>query len=441
MNPARPDILLINADYLDVHAGLLKSGYSILVQDGKIVEIGRGKLERAGAQAIDMKGRVLMPGLIDCHVHLMGEMLEARPGHLPSSQVLRAARRLYRMLRRGFTTVRDAGGADAGFRDAVLDRVIPGPRLFVSGRALSQTGGHADQRSPYTYADACGCSGLVAAFGRVADGVPNLLAAAREELRLGADQIKIVCAGGVGSAVGTLSQSQFSDEEIQAVVAEATRAETYVMAHVYSAEGIKRLATLGVRTIEHGNLLDAEGARMMAERGAFLVPNLIAYQSIEKYGKAQGYPLAGLAKLCQILEAGSRSLELARHAGVKIAYGSDLVKDPESQSEEFLLRSEVMTPLEIIRSATLVGAEVVRMQGRIGELSVGAYADMIAVDGNPLDDLALLRDQGRHIPFIMKAGFVEVDETAQVDAGHWQARWFPPELPLGQGKPITTTGE
>ncbi|OTP74122.1 metal-dependent hydrolase family protein [Caballeronia sordidicola] len=345
MPTIRQDIVFQNVDYLDVREGDLKSGRSIYVKSGIISEIARGKIERVGALVCDLKGRTLMPGLIDCHVHLMGEMLEASPSAHLSAQVLRASRRLFRMLQRGFTTVRDAGGAHAGFRTAVAQRLIPGPRLFVSGRALSQTGGHADQRSPFNFADPCGRVGLIAGFGRVADGVPDLLKAARDELRLGADQIKIVCAGGVGSAVGTLNQSQFSDEEIRAVVEEAGRSETYVMAHVYSADGIKRLAGLGVRTIEHGNLLDEDGARLMAKNGTFLVPNLVAYQSIAKYGRAQGYPLSGLAKLDQILNARTRSIELAMHSGVKIAYGSDLVKDPESQSQEFRKRgtSDVLT--------------------------------------------------------------------------------------------------
>ena len=170
----------------------------------------------------------------------------------------------------------------------------------------------------------------------------------------------------------------------------------------------------------------------MAERGTFLVPNLIAYQSIAKYGRAQGYPLAGLAKLDEILNVGARSIELAMHSGVKIAYGSDLVKDPESQSKEFLIRSEVMSPIDVIRSATITGAEVVRMPNRIGEICEGAIADIIAVDGNPLSDLTLLGEQGKHIPMIMKAGVVEIDETNPINAQQWCQGWFPPELPPHQ---------
>jgi imidazolonepropionase-like amidohydrolase len=347
----------------------------------------------------------LIPGLIDAHVHILGE-LAATPTLPLTFQSILGAQRLKRMLRRGFTTVRDAGGADVGYKLAVERRAIQGPRLFIAGHALSQTGGHGDLRSPFDLSDPCGCH-LQSGFGRVADGVPAVLKATRDEIRLGADQIKIVASGGVGSAGGSLHTIQFSNEEIAAIVDEATRSNLYVMAHVYSAEGVKRLVQLGVRTIEHGNLIDDEAARAIAGKGAYLVPNLVAYRSIARYGEAQGYPAAGLARLGEILAAGARSLEIATAAGVKIGYGSDLVKDPESQSEEFIIRSEVLPPLEIIRSATLIGAEIVRMQGKLGLLSEGAMADILAIDGNPLEDLKLLTEQGAHIPVIIKDGYVE----------------------------------
>jgi imidazolonepropionase-like amidohydrolase len=245
-----------NLNYLDVEAGCLQSGISIHVDNGRIVEI-------------DLKGRTVMPGLIDCHVHSVSDLSGTQ--FLPSTQALHAGKRLFRMLRRGFTTVRDAGGADAGFKDAIKQRAIPGPRLFVSGKALSQTGGHGDHRTPFDLTDYCGCVRSSLGFGRLADGVPDFLKAARDELRLGADQIKIVASGGVGSAAGSLNQAQLSDDEVRAVVDEATRAGTYVMAHVYSAAGVKRLLELGVRTIEHGNLIDEDAARAIAARGAYLV--------------------------------------------------------------------------------------------------------------------------------------------------------------------------
>jgi imidazolonepropionase-like amidohydrolase len=405
--PNEPQLLLTNADLLDVSAGRVIANVSLRVAGGLITEISQGLISKGNERVIDLKTRTLMPGLIDAHVHILGE-LAATPTLPATFQSIMGAQRLKRMLRRGFTTVRDAGGADAGYKLAVERRAIQGPRLFISGHALSQTGGHGDLRSPFDLSDPCGCH-LHSGFGRVADGVPAVLQATRDEIRTGADQIKIVASGGVGSAGGSLHTMQFSDEEISAIVDEARRSNLYVMAHVYSAEGVKRLVRLGIRTIEHGNLIDEEAAKAIADKGAYLVPNLVAYRSIAKYGEAQGYPAAGLARLGEILAAGARSIEIASAAGVKIGYGSDLVKDPESQSEEFLIRSDVQPPLDIIRSATLVGAEIVRMQGKLGVLKEGSIADILAVDGNPLEDLKLLTEQGTHISMIIKDGYIEKD--------------------------------
>ncbi|MBN9489735.1 MAG: amidohydrolase family protein [Alphaproteobacteria bacterium] len=403
------DLLLTNADILHVEDGSISKSRSLRLSGGRIVEIGTGHLGDGKAEVIDLKGRVVMPGLIDAHVHILGELAHvADPNSkMRTFQAILGAKRLLRMLRRGFTTVRDAGGADAGYRSAVAERAMPGPRIFISGHALSPTGGHGDKRSHTDLSDPCGCVHLHASFGRVCDGVPNVLTAARDEIRLGADQIKIVASGGVGSTGGTLHTMQFSDDEIRAVVDEAARSGTYVMAHVYSSEGVKRLVRLGVRSIEHGNLIEDDAARMIAEAGAFLVPNLVAYDSISKYGRAQGYPESARSRLEEVLAAGARSLDIARRAGVKIGFGSDLVKDPESQSNEFTIRAEIMKPIEIIQSATLIGAEIVRMEGQIGTISVGAIADLIAVDGNPLEKIDLLTGQGASIPLIIKDGYVE----------------------------------
>jgi imidazolonepropionase-like amidohydrolase len=239
------------------------------------------------------------------------------------------------------------------------------------------------------------------------NGVSEVLHAARDEIRLGADQIKIMAGGGIGSPHGFLEYDQFTDAEIIAVVDEARRARKYVMAHVYSCEGVKRLVRLGVRSIEHGNLIDDEAAQMMKQAAAYLVPTLIVYQVVSKYGRQHGFPEAGLARLDTILNARTRSMELAQHYGVKIGYGSDLVKAPDYQSDEFLIRGEVQKPIDVIRSATLVGAEIVGRAGQLGVLAEGAVADVIAVDGNPLDDLTLLTEQGAHIPLIIKDGYIE----------------------------------
>lgn len=407
--PAEP-LALENFDLLDVVAGRLIAGCSLTIENGRIASIAKGRLAASAAKMrrMDLKGRTLMPGLIDCHVHILQSIFPQTADFLPSYLTAAAVVRLGEMLDRGFTTVRDAGGADAGHRKAVEDGLVRGPRLFVAGRALSQTGGHGDARSQADMLEPCGCSALLkGGIGRIVDGVPDALHAVRDEIRLGADQIKIMSGGGIGSPHGFLEYDQFTEEEIRAVVDEARRARRYVMAHVYSADGVKRLVRLGVRSIEHGNLIDDEAARMMKEAGAFLVANLIVYEVVAKFGREHGFPEAGLARLQTILDAGTRSIELAAHHGVKLGYGSDLVKAPDYQSDEFLIRARVQKPIDVIRSATIVGAEIVCRTGQLGVIAEGAVADLIAVDGNPMDDVALLTGQGRHMPLIVKDGRVE----------------------------------
>ena len=403
-------LALENFDLLDVRAGTLTNRCSLTIEAGRITAIVKGgaPAAAAGMRRINLGGRVLMPGLIDCHVHILQSIFPQSADFLPSFLTAAAVRRLGEMLDRGFTTVRDAGGADAGHRMAVEQGIVRGPRLFVSGRALSQTGGHGDARSQADMLEPCGCAALLkGGIGRIVNGVPEVLRAARDEIRLGADQIKIMSGGGIGSPHGFLEYDQFTEEEIRAVVDEARRARRYVMAHVYSAEGVKRLVRLGVRSIEHGNLIDDEAARMMQAAGAFLVGNLVVYEVVAKFGREHGFPEAGLARLQTILDAGTRSIELAQRYGVKLGYGSDLVKAPDYQSEEFIIRGRVQKPIEVIRSATLVGAEIVGRTGSLGEVCVGATADLLAVNGNPLENLGLLTGQGAHLDLILKDGRIE----------------------------------
>jgi len=400
------DFLFKNLALLDVREGVLRSRHQVLVRGDTIAEVAEGVIDAKGVREIDLGGRTLMPGLIDCHVHIHPTILPPTPTMLPSLITAHALKTLEGMLMRGFTTVRDAGGADAGHRQAIVQGLCKGPRLFVAGRAISQTGGHGDPRNPANQSEPCACSPYLAGFGlgRIADGVGEVRKAVRDEIRQGADQIKLMAGGGVGSLADPVDQLQYSAEEILAAVDEATRSHTYVMAHVYTAEGIKRCVEYGVRTIEHGNLIDEEAARMMAEAGAYLVSNLIIYDLMAKQGRELGYPDALLAKLGDLFEVGQRSIEIAKRVGVKVAYGTDISRAPQYQSDEFLMRRSIQTPAEIMRSATLVGAEVVRMQDRLGVITSGALADLLVIDGDPLEDLTLMTDQGAHIPIIMQNG-------------------------------------
>jgi imidazolonepropionase-like amidohydrolase len=312
--------------------------------------------------------------------------------------------------------VRDAGGAGFAFKQAVESGLAQGPRLFVSGRALSQTGGHGDMRARTDFLDPnapCPTCVRVGALARVVDGVDAVRRAVREELQMGADQIKIMASGGVASPTDPVGAFGYCEDEIRAIVEEARARGTYVMAHAYTAEAIARAVRCGVRTIEHGNIVDAPTAALMAQLGAYAVPTLVTYDALANEGESFGLPKESVAKVADVREAGLRSLEIYKAAGVKMGFGSDLLGESQRlQSDEFRLRAEVLSPAEAIASATTIGAEVLGMSDRLGRLVPGALADILVVDGNPLRDVACLLGQGEHIPLVMKEGAIQFDELA-----------------------------
>ena len=392
---------------LDPRRDALVDNAHVLVEDDRIKEVADRPIGAASATRVDLRGRTLMPGLIDAHIHLMLrevniQSLDGVPLTLLAAKGSVSARA---MLMRGFTSVRDTGGADYGMKAAIESGLFEGPRVFISGMPISQTGGHGDFRKRTQTGFECNCCSGLAHAARVADGVPEVLRAVRDELRKGADQIKIMVSGGVASQADPLESLQFRMDEIEAAVEEATRWGTYVCAHAYAAEAIRRAVTAGVRTIEHGNLIDEPTARLMAEKKAYLVPTLVAYDALKRRGPEYGLSAYSLQKNEIVLNAGLRSIEIARAAGVQIGFGSDLIGQlPNDHCREFLIRSEVMRPIEIIRSATLVNAEIVRQSGKLGEIVAGAFADLLVVDGDPTRDLGVLQDDGAHIPAIMKGG-------------------------------------
>ncbi len=407
---AMTQLKLTNFDLLDTAGGILHAGCEMLIKDDLIAEVSDRVIAAGRVPSLDLGGRVVMPGLIDCHIHICAEGLVAYPQSLPSLTTARAAKMLKDTLLRGFTTVRDAGGADYGHKLAVEQGLFTGPRLFVSGSPLSQTAGHGDQRQWGELGEPCACSSIIG-LSTIADGISQVRKAVRTQLGRRVDQIKIMASGGVSSPADPVVNVQYSMEELCAAVDEAKRAHTYVLAHAYSAQAIERAIDAGIRSIEHGNLINERVAAKLTAAGGFLVPTLVTYRKIIDLGSRFGLSAEQLEKAAEVAQAGLESLSIASRAGVQTAFGTDLYLTPhEDQCEEFLIRAEVQSPAEILKSATVISARLLRMETKIGQLIPGAFADLLVVDGNPLEDLGLLQDQGARMPLIMKGGERVKDE-------------------------------
>jgi imidazolonepropionase-like amidohydrolase len=402
-----PQILFRNLNLLDPRWNEARGGYEVLVEGDLIKEVSSKPIKAAKAQVVDCGKRTLMPGLIDCHVHVF--LVEVNIRNLENMPLTlltaRSADLMKGMIDRGFTTVRDTGGADWGIKTAVESGLIPGPRLFISGRAIGPTGGHSDSRRRTDTGASCGCCNAMVYCMAIADGADEVRKLVREQMRQGADQVKIMCSGGVASPYDPLDSLQFSEAEIAAATDEARNFGRYVLAHAYTPEAITRAVTNGVRTIEHGNLIDAKSAKLLKSSGGYMIANLVTYFSMKDRAAQFGMSADMLAKNDIVLEGALRSLEICKAAGVKVGYGTDLLGALQvDQSLEFTHRAKVLKPLEIIRQATVVGAEILRQEGKLGIVEPGAFADLIVVDGNPLKKLELFLDQGAHLPAIMKAG-------------------------------------
>src|SRR5712672_168710 len=402
-----------NFAMLDPEIGELRGGHELAVEGETIKEVSAKPIRAPEAAVVDCGGRTLMPGLIDSHVHVvLSDVVIRNLESVPLTlMTARAARLMRGMLDRGFTSVRDTGGADWGLKEATDKGLLPGPRLFIAGRAIGPTGGHSDGRRRTDFGLRCQCCNALSFAMGIADGTTEVRRAVREEMRQGCDQVKIMMSGGVASPYDPLDSLQFSVGEVEAAVQEAHAFGRYVCAHAYTPEAITRAANAGVRTIEHGNLIDDASARLMAEKGMFLVANLVTYYAMKDRAAQFGMIGESLAKNEIVLQGGLKSLEICKRHGIPVAYGSDLLGELHwDQSKEFTIRQEVVSPIEIIRSATVIGAEVLRMPGKLGTLQPGAFSDAIIVDGNPLKDLALLGDQGKHLSLIMKAGHLHKNQ-------------------------------
>jgi imidazolonepropionase-like amidohydrolase len=383
-------VLYTNARLFDPATGKLSVPSSLLIENGMISAIKKGTLKVEGLTPIDLNNKVLMPGLIDCHVHVVASSLNlGNVARMPNVlAAFNAVPIMEGMLKRGFTTVRDAGGADFAMAQATASQLVRGPRIFPSGKALSQTGGHGDFRGRSDEIEPCACSSKVGNLARVVDGVDAVRLAVRQEIQRGATQIKIMASGGVASPNDPIHALGYSEDEIRAIVEEAQNAGTYVMAHAYTPTAIERAVRNGVRSIEHGNNLDDASAAAMAKYNAFLVPTLITYDALANEGAALGLPPESVAKIESVRANGMRSLELARKHGVEIAFGSDLLGESHRhQSTEFNLRSSVLGNLRALQHATINAAKLLNQVGKLGVIAKGAHADFLVLAQNPVDDL------------------------------------------------------
>lgn len=409
-----PRLLIENTRPFDSVRGTLGPVSRILIDRGRIEAVTAEPVTVGDvAQRIDAGGRVALPGLIDAHVHVVAAShdLIGLAQTAPSLVVAESAQIMRGMLHRGFTTVRDAAGADFGLQEAVARGLFEGPRLFIAGFPISQTGGHADMRPKGVRQREmfCSCAGL-GLIGAIADGVGEVRRAVREQVRNGANQIKIMAGGGIASPTDPLEGTQFSMDELRAACEEAEAANLYAMAHAYSPRAVTRAVQAGVRSIEHGNLIDEATAREMKKAGAFLVPTLATYAALADEGERLGWSAEMLAKLERVKSRGVEAVRIAHAEGVPVVFGTDLLGHMHGrQNEEFGLRSAAQDAVAVLQGATSVAARLLRQEGQLGEVAAGAHADLLLVDGDPTKDLSMLARPEEGIRLLVQGGRIVAD--------------------------------
>jgi imidazolonepropionase-like amidohydrolase len=403
-----------NARVFDGVAAQRSVPQDVLIRGDRIEAIGKSLTIEPGAREIDAGGRTLMPGLIDAHAHIMlqlsvGKSLSSDAFYYAYVSTLAAKS----FLDSGFTTVRDMSGNSFALKQAIDEGVVPGPRIYPSGAMISQTAGHSDHRSsadPSRLIDPTSRSHLEElGMTVVADGRSEVLLAARENLRRGATQIKIAVGGGVASYADPLDVTQYTDDEIRAAVEAAADWGTYVAAHVYNSEGIRRAIDNGVRSIEHANLVDRETLKYMKEKGAWLSPQVLVFQS-----EIRGLTPDQQAKQRQAFEGIDQLMAMAREVGFEnIVFGADVVTNLDTLArigDELTLRRRWFEPVEILRQATSKSGTLLALSGPrnpygpLGVIRKGAVADILLVDGDPLDDISVLANPSQNLRLIMKGG-------------------------------------
>jgi imidazolonepropionase-like amidohydrolase len=408
-------LLFKNARIFDGTNAECAEGMYLRVADGSIQEVSPKPIADKAARVIDVAGRTLMPGLIDAHMHAYCSDVSMHKVEAMGEpyRTAHAVRMLGHALDCGFTTVRDIGGGDYSLAKAIADGLVRAPRFFYAGRVLSMTGGHGDFRpleQKSHHHELCSC-GIVNWACRVADGVDACIAAARDELRQGAHCIKIMGSGGVASPTDPIWMNQYREDEIRAIVNECVERRTYVAAHCHPASAVRRCVDFGVRSIEHGTLIDDDTARFVAERGAYIVPTMVVIFTLVEMGKELGFPPVSQEKAEYAYKQALSGMDKMRSAGVKIGFGTDLLGSTYVQEcREFTIRSEVFSPLELLRQATSINAELMMNQGKLGCIAPGAHADLLVVDGDPLKDISLLTADGKKLRMIVRAGEIVKNE-------------------------------
>ncbi|RFU26528.1 hypothetical protein B7463_g9820, partial [Scytalidium lignicola] len=414
--------ILRNANIINPIDGSVVEGATIRLSNGTIQSvtttqgIEQDEPLQGSEITIDLEGKFVCPGLIDAHVHIAAVPGEkdlrdtlGLPEHI---SYLRQPYVCLQMIRRGFTTVRDCGGANLALKEAITEGVIVGPRLFIAGRLLTQTGGSADSRGPHDDSECCGGPKYL---GRVCDGVPECIKSAREAIRTGSDFIKIMTGGSITGLSEKITSVQFSAEEIQAITTVAKNSGTYVTAHAYTPAAIRQALDNGVMGIEHGNLLDAEVAKYMAEKGAFLTPTLSTFAIGASPDFAGVLDPSQKAKLQEVLGAGQRSLQIASDAGVNICFGTDLLGPMVvAQTKEFALRANVLSSVAILQSATVTAARLLGQADFLGQIKPGFAADLLISNKNPLENIEIFDEPEKHLLGVFKDGRVQVSRWSKL---------------------------
>ena len=383
----------------------------VLVEGDRVAKVGSGLAVPTGWETVDLGGATLLPGLIDVHTHLTsqsGNYYEDQFRRSPIDVAVRAHVYARRTLEAGFTTVRDVGApelVDVALRNAIADGTVEGPRMAVATLALSATGGHGDLNgfSPYLRFEE---------MSGIADGADELRKAVRRNVKNGADWIKVLAGAGVLSEEESAGAPQYSQAELNAVVDEAAMWGRKVAAHAHGAEAIKRAVRAGVASVEHGGLVDEEGVRLMKEKGTYIVPDIITDVYILEHGAEQGLPQKIIDKERQLRVSQDANWTRAFRAGVKFAFGTDAGVYPHGENARqfaLLVQHLGITPLDAIRMATVNAADLLGWSDRVGRIAPGAYADLIAVDGDPLKDVSELE----RVRWVMKDGVVYRDDRSR----------------------------